>query len=210
MTFYKHLFTGLFALSLGACSLAPRITVDSISARDTPTSYTLRSGMPEVSNNDLYFQEFSKHFKLAMSARGYQEAAPDKAELLILFSYGLSSGQTTYQTYTTPIYGLAGGQTMSVVETTNNERTVKEVYIPVQQRVVGRETHISSYTTYNAFAALEARINSDKELAPVWKTTVQTYTPSTDLRSIMPALANAASNYIGTNTGKAIELKGEK
>lgn len=207
MTLYKLFTLSLLAISLSACSITPRITVDSISTRDTPTSYTLRSGMPEVSGNDLYFQEFSRHFKQAMNSRGYQETDSDKADLLVLFSYGLGSGQTTYQTYTTPIYGLTGGQTMSVVETTNNVRTVKEVYIPIQQRIVGRETHISSYTTYNAYAALEARINSDKEHAPVWKTTVQMQTPNTDLRGIMPALANAAAKYIGTNTGKVIEVK---
>lgn len=194
-------------LLLSACSIGNKITVDSISVKESPASYRLLSGMPDTKSNDLYFQEYSRLFRQALASRGYTESTGENADIVVFLSYGIGNEQTSYQTYTTPVYGITGGQSYSVVESTNNTRTVRDVYIPVQQRIIGRELHTRSYTTYTAYAVLEARTSADQSGEPVWKTTIQMQTDKPELRSIIPKLANAATPYIGTNTGRTIEVK---
>jgi hypothetical protein len=41
----------------------------------------------------------------------------------------------------------------------------------------------------------------------IWKLDVRSSGTLGDLRAVLPAMAFAARNYVGTNTGKAIEIK---
>lgn len=215
MQIARLLITSLTVIGLSACSsMGNQIIVDSISAGTVSGgSYTLVSGMPDVKTDDLYFQEFSNHFKPALDARGYRPVSQgEKPDITIALAYGLSDGRTNTQSYSTPVYGMVGGQTLNITETTTDNagasnKTTRQIYVPVSSRIIGRETHVYSYTTYNAFVILEARKITGEESSPLWKTTVQLRTEKSDLRPIIAILANASAPYVGTNTGQAIMVK---
>ena len=206
----KNILVVAMALLLGACATSTNLLVDSIS-HDGPAggTYAVESGMPGVPTTDLYFQEFISHFRRGLASKGYRPVEGGKApDLAISFSYGLGDASTERHTYSTPIYDFVGGQTFNVEDVVVNadgstSRVVRRVHVPVAVQRVGSELHVSTHTTYTAFAALEARKNG----AAVWRTSVRMRTDVADLRPLMRVMAVAAEPYLGTNTGRAIEVK---
>lgn len=206
----QSILAATMALLLGACATSTNLLVDSIS-HDGPAggTYAVESGMPGVPTTDLYFREFISHFRQGLASKGYRPVEAGKApELTMSFSYGLGDASTERHTYSTPVYDLVGGQSLNVDEVVVNpdgstSRVVRRVYVPSTVQRVGSELHVSTHTTYTAFATLEARKNG----AAVWRTSVRMRTDVADLRPLMRVMAVAAEPYLGTNTGRAIEVK---
>lgn len=211
------LVTTLLLGILAGCATPAKIHVDSISAPDadqTGKRFVLLSGDPAVRQQDLYFQEFREYFHRALERQGYQPSAePGDAEQAIYLSYGLSDGKTSNYMYTTPVYDFIGGDTYTIEETVTDDTGAKtttrsRIYIPPTSRMVGRDVHVGSYTTYTAFAILESRrVKGDKEGPPLWRTSAHISTESNDLRFLIQHLAAAMEPYIGRNTGRSIEVK---
>ncbi len=82
-------------------------------------------------------------------------------------------------------------------------------YIP-SYGITGYTTHIDSYTTFFRFIVLDAvdlvEYNHSEKIIQVWKTTVTSRGSSGDLRRVFPVLMAAATPYIGTNTGKQVDV----
>jgi hypothetical protein len=206
----KSIVVVAMALMLGACATSTNLMVDSISHDGSPTgTYVVESGMPGVPATDLYFQEFISHFRQGLAIKGYRPVEGGKTpDLTISFSYGLGDASTERHTYRTPIYDFVGGQTFNVEDVVVNadgstSRVVRRMHMPVTVQRVGSELHVSTHTTYSAFATLEAR----KDGSAVWRTSVRMRTDIPDLRPLMRVMAVAAEPYLGTNTGRAIEVK---
>ncbi len=206
---------------LTGCSSTIPVKVDAIAADESISdkSYRWFSGMENVSPDDLYFQEFSRYFRALLQRRGYVERKEGAAALAIYFSYGVSPGKTVYYTTSTPIYDWFGGDTIIYVETRDEgegkvSQTTSTVTTPIYRRMIGVDVDTRSYTLYTSFVILEAkRYQTGKkpaEMKTLWKVTASTTTRSNDLRALMPALALAASSYLGTDTGEAKLVKIKK
>ncbi len=213
--------TLLMVALLAGCSSTIPVKVDAIAAKEPVADkhYRWFSGMDNVSLDDLYFQEFSRYFKASLKQQGYVESEAGDVALAIYFSYGVSPGRTVYYTTSTPIYDWFGGDTIIYVETKEEgggqlSRTTSTVTTPVYRRMVGVDVDTRSYTLYTSFVVLEAKRyepgKSPKEMKTLWKTTASTTTRSNDLRALMPALALAASSYLGVDTGEAKLVKIKK
>ena len=67
-----------------------------------------------------------------------------------------------------------------------------------------------SYTTFFRFLILDAvdleEYRQSEKVIEVWRTTVTSKGSSGDLRRVFPVLVGAAKSYIGTNTGKQIDI----
>lgn len=208
--------TFITAVAIAGCSLGVPLQVDSISNPNLPAekTYVLLSGVPQVGSEDLYFQEFSRYFREILARAGYSEArSPAQAALAIYLGYGMSTGETVRYAHSLPVYGVEGGETITLRETTRDAagavtETTRTFLVPMHQRVVGQDLRVGTYVNYTAFATLEARPAGEDRKGPTfWRITVTSTTESRDLRRLMPYMAAAAAPYIGRNTGEAVRIK---
>ncbi len=214
----RLLFSLMIALLLLGC--APRalqVQVDAISnpaITEPGKRYLLKSGIANIHENDLYFQEISRVIHRSLQQSGFSPAGtPEDADLVILLNYGIGDGKTMRYTYSTPIYDFVGGDTYTVQETTKDSTgkettTTSRIYVPLSTRVVGRDIREASYTTYTSHLLLEARDpKADKTAPALWRATAEVTGPDNDLRGLIPVLAAALQPYLGGNTGRVITLK---
>lgn len=207
----------LLLLSLFGCTSPMVIKVDAIAAPEpiTATRYVILSGMQDVSEDDLYFREFSHYFRVALNRQGYRETSLQDAELAIYLSYGINPGRTVSYTTSHPVYEWVGGETVVYSETKDEPagrtKTVGEVWIPSRRQVVGMDVSTHEYTVITGFAILEAKPNKETDnpqaLKTLWKTTINSSGESIDLRALMPAMAIAAEPYLGADTGQIKVIK---
>ncbi len=77
--------------------------------------------------------------------------------------------------------------------------------------VVGSQPYTSRVTTYYRYLILEAidldAYRQSQSIEQVWKTTIISSGRSGNLRRVFPVLVGAASDHIGTNTGKQVLIK---
>ena len=146
----------------------------------------------------------------------YRDVAwANEAELLVFVSYGLGAPQTSYSTFTTPIYGWTGGGTRTYSETTRGPDGTSHVTGTVTDAgrygVVGAESHLTTHTTYprylflGAYDARKLRQSNGQDPVEVWNTAVVSTGSSDDLRAVMPIMIAAAADYFGGNTGSKIK-----
>jgi len=201
----------LFAvLLLSSCSNTVKLQLDAINTPGYDLKqypYILLSGVPNINNHDLYFQEFKRYALHALEKAGLQPAHnPQSATQSIYLSFGVNDGITQRYTYTTPLYDYVGGETYTIKEKTGQaDVTTTEVYVPFSRQVVGRERHTRTITQYQSYVRLEGRDNN-KEATQRWMITVEAISENNDLRSLMPIMLNKAIPYIGNNSSKVIAL----
>lgn len=209
------------ALLFSACSNQPIVKVSSITNSNQVLSgknYVLLSDMSETSENDLYFQEFSRYFHYILTNNGFKKVdEPSQADFRIMLSYGVSDGRTGIYSHSWPIYETIGGYSYTITETSTdaNGKQVtikKKIHVPAQTYRVGTELETRSYTVYSHAAKLIAYNASEttettSQSIPIWSISLQNINESNDLRTTIPYLAAAASDYIGKNSGRQLSLK---
>ncbi|VAW86581.1 hypothetical protein MNBD_GAMMA18-416 [hydrothermal vent metagenome] len=210
----KTLLLALVLLLSGCSQSTINIKLDAINTPDYSAekqSYQLLSGDPETKRDDLYFKEFSRLARYALKQTGLQ-ATRDAASAnqKVYFSFGVNSGTTQRQTYSTPIYEYVGGDTITIKENAirngNTESSTTQLYIPYRLQLVGRESRSRKITTYLSYLRLEGRSNDDEQ-KQLWMITVETNSGSNDLRMLIPLMLSKAQPYIGKNSGRAIYIK---
>jgi len=201
-------------MALAGCSQGLMLKVDAIAAREAGPglSYVLLSDMKNVSEDDLYFREFSAYVHAALRQHGFQRAASSgSAALKIYFSYGVAPGATEYYVTSTPVYDWVGGEVVTYSETETDAdgkvlRKSGRTTLPYREEVVGYDRTRHSYTPYTSHIILDAR--NAKTGTPVWKTTVTATDGKTgDLRGTMPILIDAAAPWVGRDTRGIKTLK---
>ncbi|HNY80585.1 MAG: hypothetical protein RBS72_19735 [Sedimentisphaerales bacterium] len=207
--------TALFAAGCG--SGLCHVEVDAISRNPvaSPQTYYLVPAMRDVSEQSLQFQEYAGYLHRVLQDKGFSVADPNEAELLVFVSYGLGAPQTSYSTFTTPIYGWTGGGTRTYSETTRGPDGTSHVTGTVTDAgrygVVGAESHLTTHTTYprylflGAYDARKLRQSNGQDPVEVWNTAVVSTGSSDDLRAVMPIMIAAAADYFGGNTGSKIK-----
>ena len=77
--------------------------------------------------------------------------------------------------------------------------------------VTGSTTHIGTNTVFTRFLFLDAydvaTYLKEKKMNQVWKTNVVSTGSSGDLRLVVPYMVAAMKPYLGTNTGRKIEVE---
>jgi len=208
---------GIALAAAGCGSGLCRVEVDAISRNPaaSPQTYCLVPAMRDVSEQSLQFQEYAGYIHRVLQAKGFSVAEPNEAELLVFVSYGLGAPQTSYSTFTTPIYGWTGGGTRTYSETTRGPDGTSHVTGTVTDAgrygVVGAESHLTTHTTYprylflGAYDAKTLRQSNGQDPVEVWNTAVVSTGSSDDLRAIMPIMIAAGADHFGSNTGRKIK-----
>lgn len=221
MRTYTAVCSALLAIAgLTACGAqSVKVTVDSIVGQKDISNrdFSWHSGMREVSPDNLHFREFSQYFQAILKDHGYQQTIGGDAPVAIYFSYGVSPGRTTQYTTTMPVYDWVGGDTIVYTEVKKDEKgkttskTTSTITTPVRQRLLGFSTNTNRYTVFTRFVLLEAkRYQPDlksEDMQTLWKTSITSIGTSSDLRALMPILAEASAPYVGVDTGEARVVK---
>lgn len=210
----RSFLTVLCCVWMVACTPIMSINVNAIVDSDLNVAgkrFVIASDMPEVSENDLYFKEFSRYFAYALGKQGYtQSATRAEADLEIRLKYGVSDGRAGVRHFSIPIYEHVGGETISITETDADGRvTVKRtVTIPTRVQRVGTDIESRSFTLFNRTASLRARKltpnQGDKPDSEQihWQIHLQSVSENNDLRQIMPFFATAMIPFVGKNSGQ--------
>ncbi len=212
---WKRFLPLLLVLILQGCASPLVIKVDAITStngQEALKHYYLKSGLKEVKEDDLYFIEFSRYVNHGLKQQGYSRTANEKeAQLVIKFSYGVTSGSVVPYTYSRPLYEYDAGDIITYVETTTDPqtkqttKTVRTIHVPPRQHLVGSILESGSIVEYSSYMLLEASAKDSDKIA--WRTAVKITEQSGDLRLLMPYLAHAATPHLGKNSGVEQTIK---
>lgn len=202
------LFTG--------CVRLLTVDVDSIGSQPKQAkSYILSSGMPDITEKDLQFKEYSVYVNNALRDQGYSLSNFGDADIGILLSYGVGDPHTEFSLHSKPIYGQTGvtsSYTTGTINTFGNMASLNAntIYTP-SYGVVGTKVSSSSITTYNKYVTLNAidlkKYRLTREMESIWKITMTSDNVIKDLRENFPVMLGAGKEYIGVNTGKVIRVR---
>ena len=182
--------------------------------QDRSTFY-LFSGKEGVEPTDLQFREFSNCVRNALTVLGYTEAKdPKQAGIAVFLNYGIGEPQTTYFSYSYPVYGITGGGTTTFSAlasgggaTTHLSGSATQ---PLQFGVVGNKSKTESRTSYQRYITLEAlsvaSFSETQQKIPVWKTTITSSGASGDFRAVFPVMLAASQQYIAGDTGNRVDV----
>lgn len=221
MRIYTAVCAALLVITgLTACGAqSVKVTIDSIvGQKDIPArDFSWHSRMREISPDDLHFREFSQYFLAILKDHGYQYTTDRDAPIAIYFSYGVSPGRTMQYTTTMPVYDWLGGDTIVYTETKMDDKgkttskTTSTITTPARQRLVGFSVNTNRYTVFTRFVLLEAKRYQTglkpEDMQSLWKTSITSIGTSSDLRALMPILAEASAPYVGVDTGEARIVK---
>lgn len=214
--FSKIVLICLIIALLSGCATF-RVNVDSISSSDAESkkSYILLPGLKNMEPTDLQFKEYAIYIEKALTSRGFVKAnGLEDASIAIFLVYGIGNPQENIYSYSLPIWGQTGvssADTFGHINTFGNTTTYSgtTIYTPTYG-ITGYMPIVNSYTTYFRFLMLDAvdldEYKQSQKITQLWQTTVTSAGSSDDLRFVFPILVAASKPYIGTNTGKKVEI----
>lgn len=200
---------------LTGCS--PRVQVSINSIGNHPhgyQSYILLSGMKDSNPDDLQYKEYAGYIHKVLQDKGFKQTDFANADMVVFLYYGLSDPKNEQYSYSMPIYGQTGvssSYTTGTVNSFGNMATYSgsTTYTPTYG-VVGSQNYSGTRTYYTRHIILDAvdakKYKELQKIQSLWKTTIISTGSSGDLRTIFPILLGAGKEYIGTNTGKAINV----
>jgi hypothetical protein len=209
------------ALLSSCATMRPTIfisSVDSFAQTDASAKkrYILLPGGKGVEASDLQFQEFAVYVEKVLAEKGFVKVrAFEDADIVIFMAYAIGDPQTYQYSYSLPIFGQTGvssSTTFGTVSSYGGRATYSgtTTYRPTYG-VIGSTTHVGTYTEYTRFLFLDAydvpTYVKEKKMSQVWKTRVVSTGSSDDLRLVFPYMVAAMGPYLGTNTGRKIEVE---
>jgi len=206
------------ALMSGCATTKFVANVDSLAQVDAAAKkrYILLPGGKGVEADDLQFQEFAAYVEKVFSEKGFVKATTfQDADIVVFMSYAIGDPQTYQYTYSVPTWGQTGvsssstyGTVSSYANTTTYSGTT--TYTPTYG-VTGSTTHVETNTVYSRFLFLDAydvpTYMRENKMKQVWKTGVLSTGASGDLRLVVPYMVVAMKPYLGTSTGRKIEVQ---
>jgi len=221
----KNIFLALLLAGVGFLSgcagMQPKrfvSSVDSLAQADAVAKkrYVLLPGGEGVEASDLQFQEFAAYVERILSENGFVKVATvQDADVAIFLVYAIGDPQTHQYTYSIPTWGQTGvssSNTYGTVSSYGGMATYSgtTTYTPTYG-LTGSTTHVGRQTVYSRFLFLDAydlpAYMKEQRMTQVWKTSVVSTGSSGDLRLVVPYMVAAMKPYLGTNTGRRIEVQ---
>lgn len=220
----QKFFTATLALCLsflsGCATMQPTrflADVDSLAQTDASAKkrYVLLPGGKGVDAGDLQFHEFAAYIEKILTEKGFVKASAfQDADVAIFLAYAIGDPQTYQYSYSLPTWGQTGvssANTYGTVSSYGGTATYSgtTTYAPTYG-ITGSTTHVGTNTVFTRFLFLDAydvaTYLKDKKMSQVWKTNVVSTGSSGDLRLVVPYMVAAMKPYLGTNTGRKIEV----
>lgn len=192
--------------------------VDALAQPDASTKkrYIIMPGSKDVQPRDLQFLEYAGYVKKILNEKGFVEASQfADADIAVFLSYGIGNPQTHHYSYELPVWGQTGVSSSTTYGTLSTYGGVgtysgTTTYTPTYG-VTGYTSQVDSYTTYTRFLLIDAYdvalYKQEQKMNQVWKTSAISTGSNNDLRLVFPYMAIAMKPYIGSNTGRKIEVE---
>lgn len=205
----------------GCSSLQPKKILSSVDSIAKPNTfekkrYVLMPGDKGIDLGDLQFQEFSGYIDKVLVEKGFKKVlAFQEADIALFLTYAIGDPQTYKYSYSLPTWGQTGvssAYSYGSVSTYGNMGTYAgtTTYTPTYG-VTGSTTHVATNTVYTRFLFLDAYdldiYAKENKMMQVWKTNVISTGSSNDLRLVMPYMVTSMKPYLGTNTGRKLEVE---
>jgi hypothetical protein len=212
----KVIIAVLSSLLIINCGPKFNVRVDSLARLDavTKTSFILLSSDSKDSN-DLQYIEFSGYIERALLQRGFKKAENiDSANIAIFLAYGIGDPKTETYTYNLPVYGqtgIASSNTTGRVSAYGNSASYSQTTENTPEYgVIGYSSNEGTYTVYTRHVFLKAydlqEYRESKSERVLWETKMASTGQSGDLRLVFPVMVAAGHAYIGSNTGKIVDV----
>ena len=216
-------FSLLFWLSLflsGCSNTYYEVNINSISSGEALnySKCTILPYDPNLMVNQLQYKEYTGYIERILLQKGYEvidnEGDVNECGVLILINYGITEPHESIYSYSTPIFGQTGVSSSYTTGTINNfgntmSYSGSTTYTP-QYGVIGSQSHIGTLITYSRFLILDAydlrESRKTNKLVQLWSTFVVSTGSSGDLRAVFPVLLASSKQYIGSDTGKMVQV----
>jgi hypothetical protein len=175
--------------------------------------YVILPAEKGITADDLEFSEYARYVDYVLSKAGFQKASsPDVATLVVFLSYGIGNPEEHQYSVTLPVYGQTGVSSSTTTATVNTNGnwgtyTGTTTYTP-SYGITGYRSVSGTYITYFRYIALSAvdlvQYRENQKIVEVWKTKMASVGYVGDLRRIFPAIIAASEQYIGRDTGMAV------
>ncbi len=167
----------LIVIALAGCPSHYSVKIDAMMADDSMKKYELRPAQPWVKESSLEFKEYRAYLDRGLKLAGFEPAAnPDKADILILVSYGsVLSYSAETRNVTIPVTDKAAGNTESM-----------------------SVTGINAGLYYVSFDAFDRKTYLEKQEGELWKTVIRSDEQFGDsMRDVFPYLVAGAIPFLG-------------
>lgn len=191
----------LITLFLTGCERSYEVKVDGIKDNrysfPVGTPYALLLPPKGMVGQDFNRAKAESMVKTALSVQGYYPVdRVEEAELVITVEYGMSAGRVSFRekpTLNTPLIGPAE----------LGYRNYPGI-VPVSETEIVPEMVQTKYITFSARDP--KTMDENGKPAEVWNLVVKVEDEGQNLEKYMPVLLAASMKYLGTNTGKQIEI----
>jgi len=178
------------------------------------TTYFLKHASNPATDITLQFREYASLVERTLRSKGLVRVLDsDQAQLVVLLDYGIGDEKRTSRVYSVPTFGQTGN-----TATYNPGVSYRgQVQIPPSvtntptMGVTGSSTGSVVDSSYDRWLKLTAisspEFKTNGTIRELWQVDVKSTGSSNDLRRILPIMVYAAREYIGVNTGKAVDIK---
>jgi hypothetical protein len=166
----------------------------------------------KVSNN-FELAEFSGHIERVLSTKGMVRVNDSKlADVVVFVGYGIGDPKNEIASYSIPTFGQTGVSSSSTYGHVSPNGSISATTTNTPSfGITGWNSVTSRYTTYDRWMRIAAvdltSFDDPKGVRERWRVEVKSSGSSGDLRLIFPVMAYSASQFVGTNTGKAVPVK---
>lgn len=207
----------VLSLLVGGCASMANVKIDAASnpAAADGFSYAIASREPGRTNEARY-AEVLGYVHTALSSRGMFEAPnPEKADVIITVDYGEHPPQTKVTTVSQPVMvnPATGGYPGSAypgssypsgnVDPLTGQPRSSIAMVPVQRITYTTEKFIRISASENP----KLKRRGDPPPQMVWTVEATLDDETTDFEVALPAMIDAAIEYIGQNTGGQVTVK---
>lgn len=207
---------------LSSCATVPsrcNVAINSFAGPEAEKkrNFIILPGLDGVSANDLEFQEYASLASRVMEGQGFTKAPTgQEANLVVFLAYSIGEPETRKYTYAVPHFGQTGVSSSTTYGSVNSTgygsaNYSATTYNTPSYGITGYSSQVGSVTTFTRVLSLEGVdldfYRQSAQVRQLWKTKVASVGSSGDLRSLVPVLLVAASQYIGGSTGQIINIE---
>lgn len=198
-------------VSVAAPPVVSKVSSFADAAAISKKSFVLVHEKDRSIESTFEYKEFSQYVKKVLGSNGFKEAADaETADVVIFFGYGIGDPKSAQVNVPIPVYGQTGVSGAYTTGTSYGNSYNASTTITPSYGITGVMNLTETDTTYQRWLRLSGMdpqsLRSPSTPIEMWKVEVKSEGFSGDLRYILPFMAYASKSYIGSSSGKQIEV----
>lgn len=199
------------AVGIVGCAQVYDVRVDAIARPEAMggRSFRIVAKQPALETSDPHYLQAAQLVRNALEGHGMYEAPrPEDADVVVEIDYGVGPQRTKIRSegVPPPMTGTMAAQ--QAILGPPSPLTPGTVVLPDGRlaQPLGSEETLEAYSVFDKHLSISARENTGEETATsrggqeLWRVDVSVEDEKTDLATVLPIMAGAAADYIGSNT----------